>query len=126
VAQKKHKKEDNERAVDIEALDTPLKKTAHHLGFHQRVSPNKIDRGLKHERSMKLWSWGFAGGMGLVTAIFASLRAWGPEERHGAFLGVALFASLWSFLSAVYARRSHNREIDFLELQAVVNEKLRR
>ena len=123
MAKRQQNKED-ERSVDMNALEPALKKKAHDLGFRQRVSINKILRGIEHEK----WAWKLCMGFVVVMAVAAMGFLIGMtvvhEDRRGHFLGIGVFAAFWSAGAYIYSKRAIRRQEWSDELLVVVKDKL--
>jgi Flp pilus assembly protein TadB len=120
----KNKKQDEERAVDLESLEPELRNKTLHLGFRKRVSINKVLRVIEHEKFTRKMSLGFMALTALAALAAFVVRAVGPLEKRGEFLAIGLFASLWAVGSWAYAKRAKRLELDGEELLAVVRERL--
>ena len=123
MAKRQQNKED-ERSVDMNNLEPALKKKAHDLGFRQRVSINKILRGIEHEK----WAYKLCMGFVVVMAVAAMGFLIGmtvvDEDRRGHFLGIGVFAAFWSAGAFIYSKRAIKRQLHSNELLAVVKDKL--
>ena len=121
---KKQKSKEDERSVDINHLEPDLRSKAHDLGFRQRVSINKVVRGIEHEK----WAYRLCMGFVIVTGLAAAgsfvARFFLPPDRQGHFLMIGLFAAFWSLGSWTYSKRAARREKEGEELLAFVRNKL--
>jgi hypothetical protein len=125
VAKKKTKQDEaNERAVEVEQLPKELRSTARELGFRQRVSLNKIARGVEHEKWAEKLCKLFALVTGLVGAGFLVARYFAPLEKRGEFFMISLFALAWAGLSWVFGYRATRRQKGLAQLDAVVKDRL--
>jgi hypothetical protein len=122
----KPKDQDNERAVDIDTLEPALRTKSLDLGFRKRVSINKVKRTIEHEQWTRKMSLGFMAVTALASAGGFLVRFFGPVDKRGEFLAIALFAALWAVGSWAYARRARRLEKDGEELLAVVKDRLGR
>lgn len=118
------KKQDDERAVDLETLEPAMRTKALDLGFRKRVSINKVLRTSEHEQRTRKLSLAFMALTGAASLGGFIVRFVGPVEKRGEFLAIGLFALLWAVGSWAYARRARRLEKDAEVLLAVVRERL--
>lgn len=121
---KKQQDREDERSVDMDKLEPVLRKKAHDLGFRQRVSINKVLRGIEHEKRAYRLCMGFVVGMAVLAAAFIVGKFVSPPERQGHLLGIGIFVAFWSLGAFIYSKRAVRREAWSEELLEVVKAKL--